>query len=48
MAINVLDVRDTFAAPRVRVQWPDGMTEDFGEVALDRWFTVEQGSGAAR
>jgi hypothetical protein len=38
----------TTTAPRVRVQWPDGMTEDFGDVALDRWFTVEQGSGAAR
>ena len=34
------------AAPvRVRVQWPDGTREDFGEIRVDRWTTLAQGAG---
>jgi len=32
-------------APRVRVQWPDGRTEEWADVAIDRWTTLTQGSG---
>jgi len=31
--------------PTVRVQWPDGKTEEFGTQAIDRWVTLKQGSG---
>ena len=31
-------------APRLRVQWPDGTEEDFGEVPIDRWTTLKQGN----
>jgi hypothetical protein len=32
------------AAPvRVRVQWPDGSTEEWPSVAVDRWLTITQG-----
>jgi enediyne biosynthesis protein E4 len=30
---------------RVRVQWPDGKTEEFAEVPVERWTTLTQGSG---
>jgi hypothetical protein len=29
----------------VTVHWPDGRVEQFGEVAIDRWMTLTQGSG---
>jgi hypothetical protein len=29
---------------RVRVSWPDGKTEEFGEVPIDRWTTLTEGS----
>jgi hypothetical protein len=29
----------------VRVQWPDGKTEEFANQAVDRWVTLKQGSG---
>jgi hypothetical protein len=31
--------------PRVRVHWPDGTMEDFGELPVDRWSTLTQGAG---
>jgi hypothetical protein len=31
--------------PRVRVQWPDGRSEEWARVPIDRWTTLEQGSG---
>jgi hypothetical protein len=31
--------------PTVRVRWPDGRVEEWGEVAIDRWTTLRQGSG---
>ena len=31
--------------PRIRVQWPDGQTEAWADVAIDRYTTLEQGSG---
>jgi enediyne biosynthesis protein E4 len=33
-------------APRVRVQWPDGTTEEWRDVPIDRWTVVRQGTGA--
>jgi hypothetical protein len=29
---------------RVRVSWPDGATEDFGELPIDRWTTLTEGT----
>jgi hypothetical protein len=31
--------------PRVRVHWPDGSAQDFGDVPVDRWTTLTQGTG---
>jgi enediyne biosynthesis protein E4 len=31
--------------PRVRVQWPDGRSEEFNDVAIDRWTTLTEGTG---
>jgi hypothetical protein len=31
--------------PRVRVTWPDGRTEEWAQIAIDRWTTLRQGSG---
>jgi enediyne biosynthesis protein E4 len=31
------------APPRVRVQWPDGQTEEWPTVAVDAWSTLRQG-----
>jgi hypothetical protein len=31
--------------PRVRVQWPDGRTEEWSDVAIDRYTTLKQGTG---
>ena len=36
---------DSADAPRVRVQWPDGRTEEWTEVAVDRWTTLKEGTG---
>ena len=33
------------ARPRVRVQWPDGRSEEFNDVPIDRWTTLTQGTG---
>lgn len=32
-------------AVRVRVRWPDGRVEERGDVAIDRYTTVTEGSG---
>ena len=32
-------------APRIRVHWPDGRSEEFGPVTIDSWTTLKQGSG---
>jgi enediyne biosynthesis protein E4 len=32
------------ATPRVRVQWPDGMSEEWSSVPVDRWTTLTQGT----
>jgi hypothetical protein len=29
----------------VRVQWPDGRTEEWADVAIDRYTTLVQGTG---
>ena len=39
---------DSTAAPRVRVRWPDGRTEEWADVSIDRWTTLVQGEGRAR
>ena len=31
-------------APRVRVHWPDGKTEEWPDVPIDRWTTLTEGS----
>jgi hypothetical protein len=31
--------------PRVRVRWPDGRTEEWSEVPIDRYTTIKEGSG---
>jgi hypothetical protein len=33
------------ARPRVRVQWPGGRTEEWADVAIDRYTTLVQGTG---
>jgi hypothetical protein len=30
---------------RLRVSWPSGKTEEFGDVPIDRWTTLTEGSG---
>ena len=34
-------------APRVRVIWPSGRTEEWTDVAIDRYTTLKEGSGRA-
>jgi hypothetical protein len=36
---------DASAPVTVRVQWPDGKTEEWANQAIDRWVTLKQGSG---
>ena len=31
--------------PRVKVTWPDGKLEEFSGVAIDRYVTLEEGTG---
>ena len=31
--------------PRIRVQWPDGKTEEWSDVEIDRYTTIVQGTG---
>jgi hypothetical protein len=31
---------------RLRVSWPSGKTEEFGETPIDRWTTLTEGSGS--
>jgi enediyne biosynthesis protein E4 len=38
---------DSNAAPRVRVQWPDGRIEEWGAVPIDRYTTLVRGTGTA-
>jgi hypothetical protein len=35
-------------APLVRVRWPGGRTEEWPNVAIDRWATLQEGSGHAK
>jgi hypothetical protein len=34
-------------SPRVRVLWPDGQTEEWPSIPIDRYTTLKQGSGAS-
>ena len=36
---------DTTSPPRVRVTWPDGRAEEWMSVAVDRYTTLEEGTG---
>ena len=36
---------DATEAPRVRVVWPTGETEEWDAVAIDRYTTLRQGQG---
>jgi hypothetical protein len=38
---------DSAEPPRVRVVWPGGRVEEFAGVAVDRYTTLKEGSGAA-
>jgi len=31
--------------PRVRVQWPDGRTEEWTDIAIDQYTTLVKGTG---
>jgi hypothetical protein len=31
--------------PRIRVRWPDGRSEEFSEVGIDRYTTIREGAG---
>jgi hypothetical protein len=31
--------------PHVQVRWPDGRTEEWSDVAIDRWMTLAEGNG---
>jgi hypothetical protein len=35
-------------APRVQVVWPSGRTEEWRDVAIDRYATLKEGAGSAR
>jgi enediyne biosynthesis protein E4 len=37
---------DQAAVSRIRVVWPSGRVEDWTDVAVDRWITLKEGSGA--
>ena len=37
---------DKATASRIRVVWPSGRVEDWADVAVDRWITLKEGSGA--
>jgi hypothetical protein len=39
---------DLSAPPTVRVQWPDGRVEQWRGVAIDRYTTLQQGTGTAK
>ena len=39
---------DSTEAPAVNVQWPDGKTEQWMDVPIDRYTTLTQGSGHAK
>jgi hypothetical protein len=34
---------DSTEVPRVRVRWPNGTTEEWSEVPIDRWTTLREG-----
>jgi hypothetical protein len=36
---------DSTEPPRVRVRWPNGTTEEWSEVPIDRWTTLKEGEG---
>jgi len=35
-------------APRVRVQWPDGRSEEWPPMPIDRYTTLKEATGASR
>lgn len=35
---------DSAEVPRVRVVWPSGSVEEWREVPIDRWTTLQEGS----
>jgi hypothetical protein len=36
---------DSTETPRVRVRWPNGATEEWTQVPIDRWTTLKEGEG---
>ena len=41
----LIGVGTSTAPVTIRVQWPDGKTEEWADQAVDRWTTLKQGSG---
>ena len=39
---------DAATVRRVRVVWPGGREEDWTDLPLDRWLTLEEGTGESR
>jgi enediyne biosynthesis protein E4 len=39
---------DAAAVPRIRVVWPGGRVEEWTDIAIDRWITLKEGSGAQK
>ncbi|MYH29385.1 MAG: CRTAC1 family protein [Acidobacteria bacterium] len=43
----VVGLGDSDGRPAVEVHWPDGRTETWEDVEVDRWTTLEQGTGSS-
>jgi hypothetical protein len=42
----LIGLGDLTETPRVRVQWPNGRMEEWSQLPVDRWTTLEQGGGS--
>ena len=43
----IVGLGESDARPAVEVRWPDGRTETWEDVEIDRWTTLEQGTGSS-
>ena len=43
----IVGLGDSDGRPAVEVHWPDGRTETWEDVEVDRWTTLEQGTGSS-
>jgi hypothetical protein len=44
----IVGLGESTDAPTLRVRWPSGASEDWAEVAIDRWTVLKEGEGRAR